>query len=152
MLTLLGGKYTTAQAVAEEALHKIYSLAKVRRKVTTLRGRPYPGFVKGQEHLQEFRRRAEERGVPTAITEATIARFGVLVVYMMDIPDWYEVVDGRILRGAIRFVILVEQARNVSGVLRHLSIDKEAPVSGDCQAVILQELEHCGVMCPARES
>ena len=120
VLTLLGGKYTTAAWTALEGLRTVYRLARLGRRPVSLARRPLPGAG----DPSEFRQRAARFGASPAAVERCINRLGNLGRMFPEDPVWFEVLPGGILRGEVEFALAVEQAESIEDLMRrHLGLE-----------------------------
>jgi len=121
VLTLYGGKYTTAPVVAEEALSQVMKLARLKRPIVLIWGRPLPGAA-GRETAEQL---LADMSVATEhgrhLAHQAITRFGGLVRHFAHGNDWATPIGVLGLTGEVDFVIQVEQAHTVEDVVRHLA-------------------------------
>jgi glycerol-3-phosphate dehydrogenase len=121
VLTLYGGKYTTAPVVAEEALSQVMKLARLKRPIVPIWGRPLPGAA-GRETAEQL---LADMSVATEhgrhLAHQAITRFGGLVRHFAHGNDWATPIGVLGLTGEVDFVIQVEQAHTVEDVVRHLA-------------------------------
>lgn len=118
VLSLIGGKFTTAYRTAFVGLEKVLQLAGEKRQLVGLEGRLLPGAYRLQESQPWFLSRCKELRIPEELAGATFARFGGLVEKIFVRDDLFRVVDERALLGEILFARQVEQAESVDDVLR----------------------------------
>ena len=118
MLSLFGGKFTTAHLTVEEGVKRIFAKAKIARKVVTLRKRLLPGAVGHERAIAEFAEAALARGVPEAVWQGAAGRLGGLVRYFQQKPEYFEVFAGQILRGEVELARILEQAYSVEDLVR----------------------------------
>lgn len=117
MLSLIGGKFTTARATAFEGLKRVADLAALP-KPARLDGQAMPGALFLHERTTEFRRFAESRNVPRAIIDATIRRLGGRAILLRDRDLSMHVVGGCVLEGEIELAFGEEQAESLDDLLR----------------------------------
>lgn len=118
MLSLVGGKFTTASWTAYEGLCQVYKLAGLSGRPTSVRGRLLPGAASQAEYVSEFQVSARELGIPEDLQQAVIARYGSLVRYFKHFPEWAEPISNVALRGEVEFALRVEQAETLEDILR----------------------------------
>lgn len=116
MLTLLGGKYTTAAWTSFEGLSKVWKLARLPGAPTPLQKRRLPGGISYDQ--SRFRSEAKKAGVPDHIAEETIRRLGARTMYLLEKPDYLEVVGDVVCKGELLIAVHVEQAETLEDVLR----------------------------------
>ncbi|MCB0338844.1 MAG: FAD-dependent oxidoreductase [Bdellovibrionales bacterium] len=120
VLSLIGGKFTTARWTVREGLKIVLKLAGLKRSIVDLRGRHLPGSFKLNEVTSEFRRIMFERGVPDRAVEHAISVLGSSVRHFID-PDeaWsHEIIGGEILASVVEWSVLREQAITLEDVMR----------------------------------
>jgi glycerol-3-phosphate dehydrogenase len=118
MLTLLGGKFTTASWTAEEGLRKVFRLAGLHRSLHRLRGRKLPGGFVSEESRKNFVEKCRERNIPEPVVNRVIGRYGSRAGYFLDDEKGLELVGGEVLYGELQFAFLVEQAISFDDVLQ----------------------------------
>lgn len=145
VLTLYGGKYTTAPIVAEEGLRTVFKLARLSRHPVPLWGRPLPGAagLEAAEQLVAPLKSSPEVG-EQYVTQL-LTRFGGLARHLCTGPDWSLPIGKIALTGEVDFVIQVEQASTTHEVLRHLGADKGVAVSDEERAGIAERLRRSSV-------
>jgi len=116
MLTLLGGKYTTAAWTSFEGLSEVWKLAKLPGTPTPLRKRRLPGGIPYDQ--SRFKSEAKRAGVPVHIVEETIRRLGARTQYLLEKPDYLEVVADIVCKGELLIAVHVEQAETLEDVIR----------------------------------
>lgn len=141
VLTLYGGKYTSATMVAEEALHRVFALAHVRRPIVPVWGRPLPGAA-GRDTAQRIAAEVITSWPPLqSMAHQALLRFGGLLRHVKEAENWAEPIGTIALQGEIDFVIQVEQASTVEDVLRHLGADKGVVVTEEEREGIARRLK-----------
>jgi len=119
MLSLLGGKFTTARWTVFEGLKKIYKLTRVKKEPVTLVGRILPGAGMYKESVEKFRRRASASGVGSEAVEGAIRRLGSRVRFISENDKaMEELPGGSVLRGEIDLIIDMEQAETLEDIMR----------------------------------
>lgn len=118
MLSLVGGKYTTAFIVAEEGLSKIFRLAGRADKVVSVRDKPLSGSHLSDQLLATFTSLAQSRGASPNLISAAISRWGARVQLFVDDPSLCAPVEDLFLLGDLLIAVKVEQATTLEGVLR----------------------------------
>jgi glycerol-3-phosphate dehydrogenase len=116
MVSLLGGKYTTALWTAEDGLRTAVKLAGAKVSVGSLRGRRFPGA--SGVSLEEARGVFSGRDIPTAVVEGAVARLGTRVRYLARFDRWDEVIGGIVLRGEIELYLHSEQVETLDDLMR----------------------------------
>ena len=117
VLSLIGGKFTTASFTALDGLRKIVKLSGAKRELISLRGRKLPGS--GIESgVQLFREAALKESVPASIVASTIRRFGSRASRILRFEKGLTIINNSVLSGEIDLVIEEEQAERIEDILR----------------------------------
>lgn len=116
MLTLLGGKYTTAAWTSFEGLEEVWKLAKLPKNPTPLSQRKLPGASEAGE--RRFREEARKAGVSDHVIQSTLRRLGARAQYLLEQPQYLEVIGDTICRGEILMACKVEQAETLEDLMR----------------------------------
>jgi len=118
VLSLLGGKFTTAAWTVEQGFKTLCKLAHLNYSPSVLRDRRLPGFAKNGAIIAEFRRVAETQQVPGATVERIVGQLGTQVAYF-DRADKFRILGkGELLAGEVTFAIEVEQAETLDDLMR----------------------------------
>lgn len=112
MLTLRGGKFTTAPATALRGLKQVFSLARLGRKVVSLAGRRLPGGGVLPDEIDEIARQHPE------LVAGVLARVGRLSRFFFDVPDGWSPVSNCTVKGELVTAHIVEQAETFDDVIR----------------------------------
>jgi glycerol-3-phosphate dehydrogenase len=127
VLSLVGGKFTTAFRTAYEGLRIISRLAEFSQKPVAIKDRPLPGAGDIQSETQEFRRLAKEAGATDALVERAIRRLGVKVNSFISKDgdtSWFKSIGNTCLRGEIELALRLEQAETLDDLLsRRLGLE-----------------------------
>lgn len=123
VLSLLGGKLTTALSTAAEGLSKVYELSELTppERVTP---RPLQGAVGFDHEVPRFRERAQQYEISKEIIEATIRRLGAEVRFFFEAEQGeerargFEIVGGVVLRGELERAIKYEYACTLEDLMR----------------------------------
>lgn len=118
MLSLVGGKYTTAFIVAEEGLKKIFRLAGRAEKVVSVREKPLSGSHLTEQQKLAFTNLAQHAGASSELISAAISRWGGRIQLFIDDPRLCAPVEGLFLLGELLIAVKVEQATTLEGILR----------------------------------
>ncbi len=118
VLSLLGGKFTTARATVFDGFKQLYKLTDVLNKPTPLTGRKLPGGGLSAQEAENFRRAAREAAVPEVIVEQTLARRGKLIRFFAFCHEPFKVLGNVVLQGDVELAIRMEQATNLEDILR----------------------------------
>lgn len=116
MVSLLGGKYTTALSTAEEGLRTAVRLAESRLKVASLTDRLLPG-ASGATAAEQAAIFAGQ-SIPEPVQRATLRRLGSRVRYLPEFERWSEVLGGVVLRGEVELALESEQAETIDDLMR----------------------------------
>lgn len=117
VVSLIGGKFTTAAWTAGEGLKRAAARAGLPAP-RTVEAELLPGAVGFQEAVDAFQREGERRGIPGPLIERTVDRLGSRVRSLLDRPEAMEVIDGGILRGEVETAILEDQAERLEDLMR----------------------------------
>lgn len=143
MLTLLGGKYTTAYWTALEGVKEVARLAGVTAPIVALTDRVLPGAVMLEDERQAFFTQSAEHGVSLETSEFILAKFGSLVRHFpKEADDWVELGRG-VTKGLVRYCVRQEQATCLDDIwARRLGLDRAAPalLEPDLKAKLSQVL------------
>lgn len=139
VLTLLGGKFTTAMWTAQEGLQKIADIAELSSPLISLDGRKFPGAVSLDETRDKFHAECSANGVSARTAQILWGNFGSLVRFFpQGDGDWRELAPG-VTTGAVRYCIQTEQASCLSDILaQRLSLDRLPPLDGAARAELEQ--------------
>lgn len=125
VLTLLGGKFTTATATAEDGLREIFTLAEMDVPIVSLENRPLPGYEFAEDVVRRFRNESKKRLLPEAIVDDAVRKFGGRLAFVFENEDYaskleemFEIVAGKVLRGEIEIALQVEQAESLEDLVR----------------------------------
>jgi glycerol-3-phosphate dehydrogenase len=118
VLSLLGGKYTTALSSAFEGLKKVYELSGISRPVVALQGRRLPGAAHLDEARAAFFNRCQEMKVDPVTAQQIFGRYGALTKFFLPHEDLFELVGPGTIRGEIDFAIEVEQSETLEDLMR----------------------------------
>jgi len=122
VLTLIGGKLTTARQSALEGVRILAKMAGLEFHEDCFRGRYLPGTYQFDGHVSEFLAQAASAGVPTTVAVATALRLGGRVRAITEKGD-FTLIAGRILRGEILEHISSSQAETLEDIaLRRLDL------------------------------
>lgn len=122
MLSLLGGKYTTALWTAEDGLRTAVKLAAAKVTVGSLLGKRLPGASGGT--VDEFRKIFAGHDIPAAVVEGALRRFGTRVRFLPEFERWSEVLGGVVLRGEVELALHSEQVETLDDLMwRRLGLE-----------------------------
>ncbi len=115
VLTLYGGKYTSAYWTAYEGLKMVQSTSTKGFQLTPLTGRELPGAFGAEAALKELLSRCQDDRQRMAAVSA-FRIFGGRVRYFEGTD--FELVGERVLRGALRIALEYEQVETVEDLMR----------------------------------
>lgn len=118
VLSLIGGKYTTASSTAQEGLKIAFKLSGILNKPASLTGRKLPGGALLEERTREFRAAAEKRGLPEEVIGRTISRYGGRARFFLESDELLKITAGTMLSGEIEMALAVEQAETLEDLMR----------------------------------
>jgi len=117
VLSLLGGKFTTASWTAYEGLKKAFSLTDVRRKIVPLRGRNLPGTGLVEAAFKDFQQISNKNGILKESQEFALRRFGSRLRFLRKDDD-YRVISGKLLQGELMLAFDIEQTEKLEDLMR----------------------------------
>jgi|1048.fasta_scaffold16479_2 glycerol-3-phosphate dehydrogenase len=127
VLSLVGGKFTTAFRTAFEGLKIITKMAELETRPVSVRGRLLPGAGQIEKETAEFRSRAQVAGAPIDLVDRAVSRLGTKVNAFLDPSgdlSWFKSVAGVCLRGEIELALRTEQAETLDDLLsRRLGLE-----------------------------
>jgi glycerol-3-phosphate dehydrogenase len=126
ILSLVGGKFTTAFRTAAEGLKVIARMADLKERPVKFSDRLLPGAGDIEKESQEFRKLAEGQGVPNHLINRVINRLGTKVNSFIATDDlsWFESISDVCLRGEVEFAVRVEQAETLDDLIcRRLGLE-----------------------------
>jgi glycerol-3-phosphate dehydrogenase len=124
VLSLVGGKYTTAQIVAHEGLQKAFNLADVKHDLISVVGRAFPGAHCSEEVLKQFYTEGQNAQVSERVLERAYGRWGRRVADIMTQPDWSRVFGGVVLSGEVRLSLQTELVTSLEDLMcRRLGVE-----------------------------
>lgn len=115
MLSLFGGKYTTALSTAEEGLRTAVRLAGAQVTVSSLKGRRLPGASGAS--LDEAKAVFEGQPIPEEIVAGVVRRLGTRVRFLPHFERWFEIFGGIVLRGEIELYLESEQVETLEDLM-----------------------------------
>lgn len=126
ILTLLGGKYTTAKWTAFDGLQKVFALSGQKRKVAQLSKRALPGAYRLTETVNDFLVYCRERQVPESVSRSAIRRLGSRCRLLKEIDPSLRVIDGKVFWADLVFALEYEQAETLADIIsRRLDLEYE---------------------------
>jgi glycerol-3-phosphate dehydrogenase len=142
ILTLRGGKFTTAPWTAAEVMKEVWLRAEPDRPFVPLGARPLPGAERFQEEAELFKAAARERGIPDSIIERVCRTWGGRVRFIREHPAWLELIGGAILRGEVALGVLVEQVTSAEDLFRRrLSMHYWGALSAELRQELEREVQ-----------
>jgi glycerol-3-phosphate dehydrogenase len=124
VLSLLGGKYTTATWTAYEGLRKVFKIAGIQNRCVPLSGRKLPGAGLYNDSIVDFRNECLKHGVPDRIVEETISRLGSKVRFLIKQEGFFSVLSDSLLRGEVELAIDIDQAETLEDIMcRRLGLE-----------------------------
>ncbi len=124
MLTLMGGKFTTAAHTSQEGFERLVRMSGAKITLGRLQDRPLPGAGPDlSKTLAMFEERAAEKGIPAAVCQRVIAQLGARLRFFAEEAD-FELIGGQLLAGELRLAFELDQAETLDDLLRRrLQID-----------------------------
>ncbi len=124
MLSLVGGKLTSAAWATQEGLKKIFALSDVISPLIGIEGRKYPGAFGLDEATKQFKEAAARTNVPPQLMEAALRRFGGRVALFSALSEPLKVLGGTVLRGEVELALRTEQVADIQDLMgRRLGLE-----------------------------
>lgn len=154
VLTLLGGKFTTAEWTAREGLAMVLRHSGVKSPIPSFSSRKLPGAEAiGADKIAAFHSLCLEHGVPSLTIDRALARYGARAIRFSEFPSWYELLPGGILKGELLFACSSEQAERVEDVLsRRLEVEGLPGYGLDLVTIVEDTLRNRGSTSARKES
>ncbi len=118
VISLLGGKFTTASWTAFEGLTLALKLSGLKKKLISLRGRKLPGAGIESEVVREFQHTAAREGIPRDVVTRAVNRLGTRVAKVQQFENGLQLLGGCILRGEVLLVLRDEQVETFEDLFR----------------------------------
>ena len=118
VLSLLGGKLTTAAWTAFEGLKFIYKLAQLRERPVSLQGRPYPGHALWDTSMESFGRWSSNKEINEKAKAFAISRFGSRVRFFEDQDYRVSHSSDEYFSAMVDYAVEFEQAESVEDIMR----------------------------------
>jgi len=124
VLSLVGGKLTTAFWTALEGLKIIAKMSELKEQIVSAKKRNLPGAGDVSIFQNQFENLIKNKKVDPVLLQRAVARYGVRINYFLEEdPTWLESIGGECLRGELELALDVEQAENLEDVMnRRLGI------------------------------
>ncbi|MCB0318909.1 MAG: FAD-dependent oxidoreductase, partial [Bdellovibrionales bacterium] len=117
ILSLIGGKLTSAYNTVEEGFKHVSSIAGLDFTKPLLAKRKLPGQG-AIGNVENFVSEAKQKNIPELIIQRLVTRYGSLVKYFLDDESMFEVINNQILKGEIEIAIDIEQAETIEDIFR----------------------------------
>jgi len=122
VLSLLGGKFTTAQWTAFEGLKMAFKVAGLKRQLISLKDRPLPGAGGYESAVSEFQKQCKLHNVSDSLCQSTINRLGSRVRHIEG-KDGFKLIPGlpdnnSVMQGELELALKMEQAETVEDLMR----------------------------------
>jgi glycerol-3-phosphate dehydrogenase len=118
MLSLLGGKLTTAVWTVQEGLRQVFQLAGLQRSPVDITGRLLPGSALLSDSVRQFKSEAQAFGISQEAVDTAIARYGSRVRFFCEDKELLEEVVPGVIRGEVKMAFLVDQAQTLEDFMR----------------------------------
>ncbi|RMD85433.1 MAG: FAD-dependent oxidoreductase [Candidatus Dadabacteria bacterium] len=122
ILTLLGGKFTTASWTVREGLKKLCKLARIKDPIVSTKGRLLPGAASFKKTADDFIENITGIGIDREVAEGAVLRFGSRVRYLYgdeaDEERSLTVLSNRLFLGELDMAIDIEQAEFLEDIMR----------------------------------
>ena len=124
MISLVGGKYTSAARASHEGLKKIFTLSDIVSPLIGVEGRKFPGAWALADAGETFSAAAQGAGVPRELITRALARFGSRVSQLASLSNPLEVIGGCVLRGEVELALRAEQVEDLQDLMgRRLGLE-----------------------------
>ncbi len=118
VLSLVGGKYTTAAWACEEGFRLLLKVSGADVHRASLRSRLLPGAADLSNRVTAFSHACRDAGVPEQVKVQTIARLGSRVSSLLNYTEGLKVLGDCVLKGELQLALDVEQALSLEDVMR----------------------------------
>jgi len=145
ILSLWGGKYTTASWTTQEGLKRVFDLAGRSEAVISLADRKLPGSGLFEESVTEFRKVCDAQHIDPGAVDQVLLNYGSLVRNFDLTQAGLDCVPGVTLRAAVRYAVNVEQAQSIEDVLRRrLGLEYQPDHGIAALNMVREELQRAG--------
>lgn len=117
ILTLLGGKFTTAARTAHDLLCQAYTLLGDKKKPEYIGSQIYPSTRNLEYETKRFTNYATELGCSKNIISAATKRLGSAVRYLPILDPQLELITGKIFKAEVLYYLRYEQAEKLEDVM-----------------------------------
>lgn len=117
MLTLYGGKYTSAFWTAYEGLKLVQERSRRRFELVDVRERPLPGCFGASEAFEKIGKKIPAQAQGDALRNAFRIHGGRISSFE-DQPEALQVLGEKMLRGTVELALQVEQVETVEDLMR----------------------------------
>jgi glycerol-3-phosphate dehydrogenase len=148
MLSLLGGKFTTAGWTVFEGLKQVFKLSGVAFNAVPLTGRLLPGAFEYHDICNKFQATCEKKSLPAQLTNSCIRRLGSSVRYLEEIDPDFNKINNEILLSDLKFALEVDQAETIDDIFsRRLDLEyvEGHGLAGLQEAVNFLNIERPGI-------
>ena len=118
MLSLIGGKLTTATWTAEEGLRDVFKLAGINRPVSSIKTRVLPGTALFESAFEEALQKAGELNLKEETIRAVMSRIGSRIRHLLSDEALCQEVCPGVLAGELELAVNVDQAVTLDDVMR----------------------------------
>ena len=118
VLSLVGGKYTTAQLTAYEGLKKAFALAGNKLPLVSVEKRSFPGHPLNLTEREDFLSKGRLVGVPEDVLARACARWGRRITAIETHDNGFNVLGKVVLEGEVREAIEAEQVETLEDLIR----------------------------------
>ena len=133
ILTLLGGKFTTARWTALEGLKTAMKLSENKHAVDPMNGRNLPGAWRNPTQRSEIQKKLIDAGVQENLSNILLCRYGAKTAVLLEQPELLNPIGEYLVEGDISIAMKVEQAESVEDVLSRRTGVTYFPGSGQAE-------------------
>ncbi len=138
ILTLLGGKFTTANWTAFEGFKLAMEKTGSSKSWRSLSGIPYPGDGDPDE-LLKLENDLIQSGLELKLTSRIMRRLGVRAAYLLQGEGRTELITPQLTRGELELAVQFEQAETVEDILRRRTEIEYLPGCGVGEAALVEK-------------
>ncbi len=124
ILSLLGGKHTSAGWTALEGIKNIFKYANIARNVIPLKDRMFPGAFNCEHEIKIFEEKCKEKEVSQKIIDSCIRRLGARVRILIELDPEFKTLSNEILISDLMYALYFEQAESLEDIFsRRLDLE-----------------------------
>ena len=118
MLSLLGGKFTTANWTVLEGLKKVYSLSGISKEPVGLMNRKLPGAFILEDSIRDFNEFCRSFNLSDTLRDSCVRRLGGRVRFLQELDPSGQLISSEVLKADLDFALQVEQAETLEDIMK----------------------------------